>query len=130
MTDMIQAPVSAGELIDKITILRIKMRMIEDPAKRANVERELAELEAIRAAHPRLGDLPPELEGGLAEVNLALWHVEDRLRDQEAAGDFGPDFVENARAVYKTNDRRAALKREINALSGSAIVEEKSYKGY
>jgi hypothetical protein len=127
MTPM--APVSWGELIDKITILEIKARRIADPAKRANVARELAALVAARDVG---GALPPAiapLADELRAVNEALWEIEDAIRDCEAAGDFSAKFVDLARRVYKTNDRRAALKRGINAALGSDLVEEKSYRG-
>ena len=125
----ILAPVSAGELVDKITILRIKAQRIS-PEKRPNVAKELALLEAIAAEH-----LPatPELEAlteQLLAVNAGLWEVEDGKRDCERRQDFGPDFVALARRVYIDNDRRAAIKRAINDAAGSDIVEEKSYKPY
>jgi hypothetical protein len=126
----ILAPVSAGELIDKITILRVKASRIGDPAKEANVRIELALLEETAAR-----ELPSsaELEGlvaQLTEINAALWDIEDGKRDCERRQDFGPDFVTLARRVYIDNDRRAAVKRQINALAGSEIIEEKSYKPY
>ena len=126
----ILAPVSAGELIDKITILRVKAMRIGDPVKEANVQTELALLEETAAhALPR----SPELEDlitQLTEINAALWDIEDGKRDCERRQDFGPKFVELARRVYIDNDRRAAVKRAINTLVGSEIVEEKSYKPY
>jgi hypothetical protein len=126
----ILAPVSAGELIDKITILRVKATRIGDPAKEANVRTELALLEEIAARElsrsPQLEDLVAQL----TEVNAALWDIEDGKRDCERRQDFGPDFVALARRVYIDNDRRAAVKRQINTLVGSEIVEEKSYKPY
>ena len=126
----ILAPISAGELIDKITILRVKATRIGDAAKEANVKAELALLEETAAR-----ELPPspELEGlvaQLTEVNAALWDIEDGKRDCERRQDFGPDFVALARRVYIDNDRRAAVKRQINTLVGSELVEEKSYKPY
>jgi hypothetical protein len=119
--------VSAGELVDKITILEIKAERIAEPAKRANIMRELAALAAIRtrelAATPALDRLAAELRS----VNRQLWDVEDGLRACERHGRFGPDFISLARSVYRCNDRRAFLKRRINQLTGSAIVEEKFY---
>ena len=122
-------PVSAGELIDKITILEIKRERITDEAKRGNVGRELDLLVAERRR-----SLPssPELDALTAElktVNERLWDIEDDIRRCEAAAEFGDRFVELARSVYKSNDERSALKRRINDLLGSAIVEEKSYGG-
>ena len=122
--------VSPGELIDKITILEIKAERIEDAAKLGNV---LAELEILQSARATGIADDPELDRlteALGQVNRTLWEVEDALRDCEHAGEFGPRFVELARSVYLTNDRRSALKREINLLLGSRLVEEKSYKPY
>lgn len=124
----IMAPVSAGELIDKITILELKLRHIEDATKRANVQTEHDLLTALWAEIPQPDGVETAL-GGLREVNAALWAVEDDLREKEAEGEFGNDFVQAARSVYKLNDRRAALKYEINSLTGSRLIEEKSYAG-
>jgi len=126
----IMAPISAGELVDKITILRVKAARIGDPAKEANVLKELAMLEAIAAdALPGSAEIE-RLTGELAEVNAALWDIEDGKRDCERRQDFGDRFVALARSVYIENDRRAAIKRAINEAAGSDIVEEKSYKPY
>lgn len=126
----IAVPTSPGELIDKITILEIKTARIDDPAKRANVAHELDLL-----TRTRTGTVPPspELEALTARlriVNERLWQIEDDIRVCERDKDFGPGFVELARAVYRTNDERSALKREINELLGAAILEEKSYASY
>lgn len=126
----ILAPVSAGELIDKITILRVKAERIGDPAKEANVRAELALLEATAAQALAASDELERLTAELTQINAALWDVEDGKRDHERRQDFGPSFVQLARRVYIDNDRRAAVKRAINALAGSEIVEEKSYKPY
>ena len=126
----IMAPISAGELVDKITILRNKADRIGDPAKEANVRKELAMLEAIaEGALPKTPEID-RLTAELAEVNIALWDIEDGKRDCERRGDFGDRFVQLARSVYVENDRRAAIKRAINEAAGSDIVEEKSYKPY
>lgn len=123
-------PVSWGEVIDKITILEIKAERIADAAKLANITNELDELVAVRErefpAHVQLAVLAAELKA----INEKLWVVEDDIRDCERAKDFGAKFVELARAVYYTNDERAAVKRKINDLLGSALVEEKSYQPY
>jgi hypothetical protein len=126
----ILAPISAGELIDKITILRVKAERIGDPAKEANVRKELALLEATAAEHLPVSDELVRLTAELTAVNAALWDIEDGKRDCERRQDFGPEFVALARRVYMDNDRRAAVKRAINAAVGSEIVEEKSYKPY
>lgn len=123
----IVAPVSAGELLDKITILEIKAERISDAAKLANVRRELEALAALRDQHGL--DALVTLTADLKVVNETLWQVEDEIRELEAASRFDARFIELARAVYVTNDRRAALKKEINLAVGSAIVEEKSYAG-
>ena len=130
MNDLL-VPVSIGELVDKVTILELKRDRIGDAAKRANVLAELAALEAILA--PLLAAAPAgaaALMDRLREVNATLWDVEDELRDCERQGEFGPRFVELARSVYVTNDERARVKREINLLLGSRLVEEKSYAEY
>ena len=123
---VVRVPVSIGELFDKITILRIKADRIRSEAKRANVRRELEALETEARA---LG-LPAWIDeeaSALRLVNEALWDVEEDLRALEAKQDFGSRFVELARAVYKTNDERAAIKARINDRAGSAYREEKSY---
>ena len=126
MTDIL-VPTSPGELIDKLTILRLKSEKITDAAKLANVLHEQNVLDAIaRASVPHSADLSALWES-LYRINADLWIIEDDIRDCEAAGDFGPKFIELARAVYFTNDRRAKVKKDINLLLGSAIVEEKSY---
>jgi hypothetical protein len=126
---MIEVPVSWGEVIDKITILEIKAERIDDAAKRANVVRELELLDAKLTDAARR-DPVAAVTAQLKEVNTELWVIEDDIRDCERNGDFGPTFIGLARAVYRTNDRRAALKKEINLLLQSGIVEEKSYKPY
>ena len=124
------APVSPGELLDKITILRIKSARMNDAAKLANVRHELRLLEHTwQSAVPAGLDLRAE-EAALEAVNTRLWIVEDALRDQEAEKRFDVEFIELARAVYVTNDERAAIKKRINVALGSAIVEEKSYRPY
>ena len=119
--------VGPGELIDKITILRIKSERMSDAAKLANVRHELDVLEKARAENLADSDGLRRLEAALKAVNEALWVIEDDIRQCEADKDFGTKFIELARAVYKQNDKRAALKKEINLLTGSSIVEEKSY---
>jgi hypothetical protein len=124
-------PLSPGELLDKITILRIKVARIQDAAKLANVKRELALLEqtwkdsGAAAVHDVALD-----ERALENVNERLWDIEDRIRDKEARQTFDREFIELARAVYICNDERAAIKKRINLLLGSSLVEEKSYKQY
>ena len=126
----VEISVAPGELIDKITILEIKMERIRDTVKLANVRAELAELTAARErCLPNSAELA-RLTGALKTVNEALWQVEDDLRDCERARDFGPRFVQLARSVYQHNDRRAALKRQINEQLGSRLIEEKSYAAY
>ena len=123
-------PMSPGELLDKITILRIKAARIKDPQKVANVKHELALLEKTWKDSGAAGvDLGTE-EANLTQVNELLWAVEDDIRDEERAQRFEEKFIELARAVYVTNDERAAIKKRINTLLGSTIVEEKSYQQY
>jgi hypothetical protein len=123
----IRAPIGAGELIDKITILEIKAERIGDAQKARNVATELALLRAIRAEAGLEGADLDRFVAELRAVNTALWEIEDALRACEASDDFGPRFVALARSVYRTNDRRSALKKQIDLALGSTIVEEKSY---
>tara|TARA_R100001509_G_scaffold118566_2_gene72974 strand:- start:823 stop:1230 length:408 start_codon:yes stop_codon:yes gene_type:complete len=130
MTDVITVPVSFGEVLDKMTILEIKSERISDSAKLENVRRELLALNTTwREAVPDESAIA-ELRRQLKTVNEALWEIEDDIRDCERAGDFGEKFIELARAVYFTNDKRAALKKDINLALGSRYVEEKSYQDY
>lgn len=123
-------PISPGELIDKITILEIKSERMTDPAKLHNVRTELALLNETWAASAfSRTDISAEWQG-LRDVNAQLWDIEDRIRDKERESAFDAVFIELARAVYVTNDERAALKRRINVKLGSALVEEKSYQEY
>jgi hypothetical protein len=123
-------PISPGELLDKITILRIKVARIQDATKLANVKLELSLLEQTwtdtgATAHD------VALDGrALANVNERLWDIEDRIRDKELRQTFDREFIELARAVYICNDERAAIKKRINLQLGSRLVEEKSYKQY
>lgn len=123
-------PISPGELIDKITILEIKSQRMTDAAKLHNVRTELAMLNETWSASPfSATDISLEWTG-MREVNARLWDIEDDIRDQERDGQFGARFIELARAVYVTNDERAAIKRRINTRLGSVLVEEKSYADY
>lgn len=130
MSGSVTIEIAPGELIDKITILEIKTEFISDPGKLTNVRIELETLEKSRDAAIAPSPEMIRLTEALKSVNLELWKIEDDIRDCERDGDFGSAFVELARSVYKTNDRRAALKREINTLLGSRLVEEKSYQPY
>ena len=128
MNIVVNAPVSIGELIDKITILEIKLVRFADAAKRANVAAELANLQTVAVSHGLDRDeRVTELKAALKQVNETLWVIEERIRGCEHAGDFGSAFIDLARAVYRTNDDRARIKYQINVVSGSALVEEKSY---
>ncbi|WP_417477594.1 DUF6165 family protein [Maricaulis sp.] len=129
MTTILTA-IAPGELIDKITILRIKSERIGDEAKLKNIRTELAILNETLAKDVPASEALSRLDAALQAVNEALWVIEDDIRDCERAGDFGAEFIRLARAVYVTNDKRAALKKDINVLLGSNIVEEKSYAAY
>ncbi|MGO9461500.1 MAG: tetratricopeptide repeat protein [Rhodomicrobium sp.] len=120
-------PAAIGELVDKLTILEIKAERIPDPRKLANVERELSLLDGLRKSRGLSGAHLDSLAAELKRTNLALWDIEDSIRRCERLGDFGPDFVALARSVYKENDKRAALKRKLNELFASVIVEEKYF---
>src|SRR5277367_1409748 len=126
----IKVPISPGELLDKITILRIKSQRMSDPAKLANVRLELKALEETwgAAAHSKI-DVAADVAALLA-VNERLWVIEDEIRDKERAQAFDAEFIRLARAVYFENDERAAIKRRINVKLDSSIVEEKSYAKY
>ena len=126
----ILVPVSPGELLDKITILRIKVARIQDAGKLANVRLELSLLEQTWA---QCGGAQHDValdERALHTGNERLWDIEDRLRDKEARQTFDRDFIELARAVYICNDERAAIKKRINLQLGSRLIEEKSYRQY
>ena len=130
MKKEVLVPLSPAELLDKITILRIKVARIQDAGKLANVKLELSLLEQTwkdsgAAAHDVALD-----ERALENVNARLWDIEDRIRDKEARQTFDREFIELARAVYICNDERAAIKKRINLQLGSRLVEEKSYKQY
>jgi hypothetical protein len=128
--DAIAVPVSPGELLDKITILRIKSARIVDDGKLGNVRRELALLEhSWRQSVPASAELAAD-EAALQRVNTELWDIEDEIRRHEAQQRFDAGFVELARAVYRRNDERAAIKQRINLKLNSAIIEEKSYQPY
>ena len=119
-----------GELIDKITILEIKAVKIQDATKVRNVQ---VELETLATARNEAVSVSPELDeltAQLKKANQQLWEIEDAIRDCEREKNFGDTFIQLARSVYQTNDRRAALKREINVLLGSHLIEEKSYSDY
>jgi hypothetical protein len=123
-------PISPGELLDKITILRIKTVRITDPAKVGNVRLELGLLEKTwHESGCATGTVAAD-ERALHDVNERLWDIEDRIREKEAVQIFDRDFIELARAVYVHNDERAAIKKRVNLALGSRIVEEKSYKPY
>ncbi|MBS0375540.1 MAG: hypothetical protein JSR73_13265 [Proteobacteria bacterium] len=126
----ILVPVSPGEVLDKITILRIKAARIKDPAKLANVRRELELLERTWAESPYAPRDVARDEAALQAVNERLWDIEDRIRDKERAQAFDAEFIALARSVYVENDERAAVKKRINVALGSTIVEEKSYAAY
>jgi len=130
MADVIKVPVSFGEVLDKITILEIKSERIKDEAKLKNVRLELDELSATWNDAVTDQNAIAELRKQLKAVNEELWVIEDDIRDQEAGQDFGARFIELARAVYVTNDKRAAIKKEVNLALGSRFVEEKSYQDY
>jgi 3-methyladenine DNA glycosylase/8-oxoguanine DNA glycosylase len=126
----VTAEVSPGELIDKITILEIKTERMADPAKRDNVRFELDRLTAVRdEALPNMAELG-RLTTDLKAVNARLWDIEDDIRGCDRRGAFGDGFIALARAVYRTNDQRAAIKARINRLLGARIREEKSYAPY
>jgi Family of unknown function (DUF6165) len=126
----ILAPVSFGELLDKIAILQIKSERMSDPAKLTNVRNELSALETTWMAHPAASHDIATLRAGLKAVNERLWVIEDDIRLKEKAQAFDEEFIRLARSVYFENDERARIKKDINLALGSAYVEEKSYQDY
>jgi hypothetical protein len=129
----IMVPISPGELLDKITILRIKSARMSDAGKLANVRHELALLEQTWSQAVPAGAASAQLvseEQALEAINARLWDIEDQVRDEESAQRFESRFIELARSVYLCNDERAAIKKRINLALGSALVEEKSYRPY
>lgn len=119
--------VSNGEIIDKLTIIQIKLERIKDAVKLKNLNKEYAELESVSSEIISTSD---PLYISLYEVNCELWDIEDRIRDFERNKDFGDEFIATARAVYLKNDKRSELKREINIKTSSGLIEEKSYEKY
>jgi hypothetical protein len=119
--------VSNGEIIDKLTILQIKLERISDEVKQVNLRREYNEL---FSASTSIIDTSDDVCKSLYDVNCELWDIEDHIRDLERRRDFGADFIETARAVYIKNDLRSELKREINIRTNSGLIEEKSYEKY
>ena len=127
---MIKVVLSVGELIDKITILQLKMKFIKNKEQLNNVKNELRTLKPLLKENnletPKINKLITELY----EVNLKLWKIEDKIRDKERQSDFSDEFISLARSVYYTNDKRADIKKKINFISGSELIEEKSYAKY
>ena len=128
--NLITCPTSAGELLDKISILEIKSEKINDSEKLVNIKNELNILKEVKDATIKNDLTVSNLFEKLKDINNKLWIIEDDIRDCERSSSFDSTFIELARAVYKTNDVRAALKKEINIYLGSNIVEEKSYQSY
>lgn len=119
--------ISNGEIVDKLTILQIKLERIKDPIKLKNLRKEYDELIAVTSSIISTDD---PLYKSLYDVNCELWDIEDHIRDMERNKDFGEDFIATARSVYFRNDRRAELKKLINIKTGSGLFEEKSYENY
>ncbi|MDG2001288.1 MAG: DUF6165 family protein [Alphaproteobacteria bacterium] len=130
MSDEINVPISPGELVDKITILEIKKEFIKDDSKLKNINHEYDLLMQIYSEQISKTKGVTELKNKLKEINLELWKIEDDIRDCERKKSFTDIFIELARSVYFTNDKRSKVKLEINLLMNSNLVEEKSYKDY
>jgi len=126
----IHVAVSPGEVLDKITILEIKSERMSDPEKVANVKVELALLQETWADSVSEDSVIVDLHAQLKQINEALWEIEDDIRDKERTREFDQRFIELARSVYFTNDRRSTIKKDLNLYLGSEIVEEKSYQDY
>jgi hypothetical protein len=129
-TDLITCPTSAGELLDKLSILEIKSEKIIQEDKLINIKNELQVLTKVKNNSINYDSTVSDYFNKLKEINIKLWTIEDDIRDCERNKDFSNTFIQLARAVYKTNDVRAAIKKEINLYLGSNIVEEKSYQDY
>jgi hypothetical protein len=131
MSSKVLVPISVGELYDKISILEIKSERLTDSAKLGNVNYEMSLLKDL-AGESEYADQEKikELFLKLKEVNTNIWEAEDRIRDCERRGAFGEDFLNIARSIYRLNDARAAVKREISVMTSSSVIEEKSYSGY
>jgi hypothetical protein len=127
MSRPILIEIGAGELIDRITILRIKSQRIKDESKLEYINRELKDLDHCRCQSLKPSDTLAKLEFELLDVNLILWRIEEKLRIHEDQKSFGDNFIELARYVYTYNDRRSKIKQEINQLVNSRVVEQKSY---
>lgn len=127
---MIKVTLSVGELIDKITILQIKNKFIKNNDQLKNINNELSILEPLLKKNklntPEINQLLSELY----KVNMELWEIEDKIREKERKSDFKDEFITLARSVYITNDKRAKIKKSINLISGSQLIEEKSYAKY
>jgi hypothetical protein len=119
--------VSNGEIVDKLTIIQIKLKEIKDPEKRKNLQNEY-EVLTKACANIIAQDHPLYIE--LLEINKQLWNIEDNIREMERTKNFGTEFIELARSVYFTNDKRSDVKRQINQLTNSSLIEEKSYEEY
>ena len=125
-----QVPISWGELFDKITILQIKLENLTSKNALENVEQELKKLQSILTQNGPKTMETLQLEGELRQINQQLWGIEDKIRDKERNNAFDDEFIQYARSVYITNDERSRIKRKINDMLGSEIVEEKSYANY
>ena len=125
-----QVPISWGELFDKITILQIKLENLTSKNALENVEQELIKLQSILTQNGPKTMKTIQLEGELRQTNQQLWDIEDKIRDKERTNSFGDEFIQLARSVYIKNDERSRIKRKINDMLGSELVEEKSYAKY
>lgn len=122
-----QIEVSNGEIVDKLTIIEIKLKHISDESKRKNLQ---TEYDVLNAAVSKIIEKNHPFYLELLAINQELWDIEDTIRDLERAKDFGDEFIQTARSVYYTNDKRSDVKRKINNLTGSTLIEEKSYQKY
>ncbi len=119
--------ISNGEIIDKLTIIQIKLERISDESKLVNLRREF---DVLKSAAAEILDMNDPLYAALYKVNCDLWEIEDNIRDLERRKDFGDAFIHTARSVYFKNDKRSEIKREINSKTSSGLIEEKSYEKY
>ena len=122
--------VSNGEILDKLSILELKLRFMEDEKQKSNVQKEydLLKKASTEIFFTNAKIFPEDFYNDLRNVNLKLWSIEHKIREKELRGEFDKDFIKLARSVYKTNDKRARIKKEINVFTGSMLVEEKHYE--
>ena len=126
--NIILTPIAPGELVDKITVLEIKKERLTDPLKLANVNTELSLLLRAKGDHMANSEKLDELEKALKEANIVIWDMSEKIREHMSAKNYDDEFIKVSYEIHSANDKRAAIKKEINLMLGSSLIEEKSYK--